>query len=321
MGRRAAGLQRRAVHAVARHRRAHAVQSSDRRHREGTSGPRDRCAGRTDGPSDRRHRNTVQAAESQPRAGGVVAARPGGQARYTRTWVRDCARCRAEYRVDCRHGPGEFSSRRTRIVGLELEDGDSFSLQSARSSPPGRSSMGWSTSAPSSDRPGGGRAAVARIWRSRSSRFGFRWGRLKTGTPPRLRAESIDFDGGVDRGVFHVEHGDATPIPFSFRDRTRPLEPARACYLLHTTDACTSSCGRAHRRVAALQRPDRGIGPRYCPSLEDKVMRFPDRERHQMFLEPEGLDVEEIYVNGFSMSLPARVSASSCTRCQGSSTP
>jgi tRNA uridine 5-carboxymethylaminomethyl modification enzyme len=104
--------------------------------------------------------------------------------------------------------------------------------------------------------------------------------------------------------VFHVERGDEAPVPFSFMATDTPRNVA-TCYLLHTND-------RVHELVKA--RIDEsplyngqiaGIGPRYCPSLEDKVMRFPHRERHQLFLEPEGLDVEEIYVNGFSMSLPA----------------
>jgi len=134
--------------------------------------------------------------------------------------------------------------------------------------------------------------------------FGFRWGRLKTGTPPRLARKSIDFADGVDRGVFHVEHGDAEPIPFSFTATESPANKA-PCYLMHTND-------RVHQLVRSrigesplYNGQIEGIGPRYCPSLEDKVMRFPDRERHQLFLEPEGLDVEEIYVNGFSMSMPA----------------
>jgi tRNA uridine 5-carboxymethylaminomethyl modification enzyme len=134
--------------------------------------------------------------------------------------------------------------------------------------------------------------------------FGFRWGRLKTGTPPRLSRKSIDFDDGVRRGVFHVEHGDPDPVPFSFIATEAPSNKAD-CYLMHTT-------GRVHELVRSrigesplFNGQIEGIGPRYCPSLEDKVMRFPDRERHQLFLEPEGLDVDEIYVNGFSMSLPA----------------
>ena len=134
--------------------------------------------------------------------------------------------------------------------------------------------------------------------------LGVRWGRLKTGTPPRLARKSIDFTSGVETGVFHVEHGDSEPVPFSFTATQTPSNTA-VCHLLHTTD-------RVHRlvreNIAAsplFNGQIAGIGPRYCPSLEDKVMRFPDRERHQLFLEPEGLDVEEIYVNGFSMSLPA----------------
>ncbi|MFA5908953.1 MAG: tRNA uridine-5-carboxymethylaminomethyl(34) synthesis enzyme MnmG [Vicinamibacterales bacterium] len=133
--------------------------------------------------------------------------------------------------------------------------------------------------------------------------LGVRWGRLKTGTPPRLARKSIDFENGVKTGVFHVEHGDAEPIPFSFTATERPVNQAN-CYLLHTTDR-VHGLVRANIAASPLYNGQiAGIGPRYCPSLEDKVMRFPDRERHQLFLEPEGLDVEEIYVNGFSMSLP-----------------
>jgi len=104
-------------------------------------------------------------------------------------------------------------------------------------------------------------------------------------------------------GAFHVEHGDSEPVPFSFVATTPPVNRA-ACYLLHTNE-------RVHHlvRVNIADSPlyngqIAGIGPRYCPSLEDKVMRFPERERHQLYLEPEGLDVDEIYLNGFSTSLP-----------------
>lgn len=134
--------------------------------------------------------------------------------------------------------------------------------------------------------------------------LGVRWGRLKTGTPPRLARKSIDFEGSVKSGVFHVEHGDSEPVPFSFTATQAPTNSA-VCHLLHTTDR-VHDLVRANINASPLYNGQiAGIGPRYCPSLEDKVMRFPDRERHQLFLEPEGLDVEEIYVNGFSMSLPA----------------
>jgi tRNA uridine 5-carboxymethylaminomethyl modification enzyme len=132
--------------------------------------------------------------------------------------------------------------------------------------------------------------------------FGFTMGRLKTGTPPRLDRRSIDFSR------FAVERGDDPAVPFSFLSGQRQMAREQiVCHLLHTT-------ARAHELVRAnigrsplYNGQIRGIGPRYCPSFEDKVMRFPDRHRHQIFLEPEGLDVDEIYVNGLSMSLPRDV--------------
>ena len=136
--------------------------------------------------------------------------------------------------------------------------------------------------------------------------IGVRWGRLKTGTPPRLSKRSIDFEANVKSGLFHVEHGDPEPIAFSFTAEQAPRNVAD-CYLVHTTETVHELVRRNIDASPLYNGQISGIGPRYCPSLEDKVMRFPDRERHQLFLEPEGLDVEQIYVNGFSMSLPAEV--------------
>jgi len=132
--------------------------------------------------------------------------------------------------------------------------------------------------------------------------FGFSWGRLKTGTPPRLHRRSIDFSR------FQEERGDDPPVLFSFLSTTGPRDQI-SCYLVHTTERVHATV-RAHIHESPLYNGQiAGIGPRYCPSLEDKVMRFPHRERHQIFLEPEGIDADEIYVNGYSMSLPARVQA------------
>jgi len=130
--------------------------------------------------------------------------------------------------------------------------------------------------------------------------IGFAWGRLKTGTPPRLDRNSIDFS------AFEAQKGDDAPVPFSFQtpriDR-RQID----CHILHTTDR-VHELVRAHIAASPLYNGQiAGIGPRYCPSLEDKVMRFAHRERHQLFLEPEGEDVDEIYINGYSMSLPAEI--------------
>ncbi len=135
---------------------------------------------------------------------------------------------------------------------------------------------------------------------------GFRWGRLKTGTPPRLDRGSIDFAQGERRGVFHVEHGDAEPVPLSFSTRN-PVTNKIPCWLLHTTQEVHEAV-RANIHLSPLYNGQiQGVGPRYCPSLEDKVMRFPEKERHQLFLEPEGVDSDRIYVNGYSMSLPAEL--------------
>jgi tRNA uridine 5-carboxymethylaminomethyl modification enzyme len=135
---------------------------------------------------------------------------------------------------------------------------------------------------------------------------GFEWGRLKTGTPPRLDRASIDFDRQVERGAFRVERGDETPVAFSFL--TARLDQAQIdCYLLHTNDRVRALVRANLDRSPLFNGQITGTGPRYCPSLEDKIVRFPDKERHQIFLEPEGLDAREIYVNGFSMSLPRDV--------------
>ena len=130
--------------------------------------------------------------------------------------------------------------------------------------------------------------------------FGFKWGRLKTGTPPRLDRRSIDFSAFTPAG------GDDRPVPFSFAT-DRITRDQIACYLLHTTER-VHDLVRQHIGESPLYNGQiSGIGPRYCPSLEDKVMRFAHRERHQLFLEPEGVDVDEIYINGYSMSLPLAV--------------
>ncbi|NOT26259.1 MAG: tRNA uridine-5-carboxymethylaminomethyl(34) synthesis enzyme MnmG [Acidobacteria bacterium] len=136
--------------------------------------------------------------------------------------------------------------------------------------------------------------------------FGFDIGRLKTGTPPRLHRDSIDFERAVREGHFVEERGDSVPQPFSF-STTSGLRNQITCWLLHTTER-VHDLVREHIDQSPLYNGQiQGIGPRYCPSLEDKVMRFPERERHQIYLEPEGVDVDEIYVNGFSMSLPRDV--------------
>ena len=130
--------------------------------------------------------------------------------------------------------------------------------------------------------------------------LGLPWGRLKTGTPPRLDRRSIDFSR------FEEARGDGVPVPFSFM--TGGIErPQIVCHEIHTTERVHDIVRSNIHRSPLYNGQIEGIGPRYCPSLEDKVMRFPHHERHHIFLEPEGPDVDEIYVNGYSMSLPAEV--------------
>tara|TARA_B100000029_G_scaffold494039_3_gene557280 strand:+ start:2837 stop:4678 length:1842 start_codon:yes stop_codon:yes gene_type:complete len=128
--------------------------------------------------------------------------------------------------------------------------------------------------------------------------LGFRWGRLKTGTPPRIDRRTIDFER------FDEAEGDDIPTPFSFMTKSI-YRPQITCHSLYTTERVHDLVRRNIHLSPLYNGQIQGIGPRYCPSLEDKVMRFPDRERHHVFLEPEGLGVDEIYVNGISMSLPA----------------
>ena len=130
--------------------------------------------------------------------------------------------------------------------------------------------------------------------------FGFEMGRLKTGTPPRLDRRTIDFSR------FPVEPGDDPIVPFSFMSGRLERDQI-VCHLLHTNDAAHAIIRANIARSPLYNGQISGIGPRYCPSVEDKVMRFVDKERHQIFLEPEGRDVDEIYVNGLSMSLPRDV--------------
>lgn len=130
--------------------------------------------------------------------------------------------------------------------------------------------------------------------------LGFTLRRLKTGTPMRLRRDSIDFV------ALEEQHGDADPTPFSFRT-TRLSVDQVPCHLTWTNERTHAVIRANLHRSPLYAGAIEGRGPRYCPSVEDKVVRFADRERHQIFLEPEGRASEEIYVNGLSTSLPAEV--------------
>lgn len=127
--------------------------------------------------------------------------------------------------------------------------------------------------------------------------FGFELGRLKTGTPPRVNKRSIDFS------LTEEQPGDPG-VKFSFDDEGIPRLPQVSCHITYTTEETKKIILDNIHRSPMYSGKITGVGPRYCPSIEDKVVRFADKERHQIFLEPEGLTTEEIYVNGVSSSLP-----------------
>ena len=130
--------------------------------------------------------------------------------------------------------------------------------------------------------------------------LGLNWTRLKTGTPPRLDGRTIDFS------QFEPQPGDADPTPFSFL--TERIDRAQiVCHIGYTTAETGRILREAIPRSPLYSGQIEGIGPRYCPSIEDKFVKFPDKARHQIFLEPEGLDTNEVYVNGMSTSMPIDV--------------
>jgi tRNA uridine 5-carboxymethylaminomethyl modification enzyme len=131
-------------------------------------------------------------------------------------------------------------------------------------------------------------------------RLGFPVGRLKTGTPPRLDGRTIDWS------AFEPQPGDEIPVPFSFA--TDSLEQKQInCYIGYTTEQVHDAIRANIAESPLYSGKIKGVGPRYCPSIEDKVVKFSDKSRHQLFLEPEGHDTNEVYLNGFSTSLPAEM--------------
>jgi len=130
--------------------------------------------------------------------------------------------------------------------------------------------------------------------------MGFEWGRLKTGTPPRLDRRTIDFS------KFEEQEGDAEPTPFSFRTLGKRQNRIH-CYITRTDEGIHNIIRRNMARSPLYSGQIQGIGPRYCPSIEDKVVKFANKDHHQIILEPEGIDTHEIYVNGLSTSLPIDV--------------
>ncbi|OGX89336.1 tRNA uridine-5-carboxymethylaminomethyl(34) synthesis enzyme MnmG [Hymenobacter coccineus] len=149
---------------------------------------------------------------------------------------------------------------------------------------------------------GGGRAAEkgSRGLTEQLVTLGFEAGRMKTGTPPRVDGRSLDYS------KMEVQAGDAAPGKFSYLD-TEPLAQQRPCYITYTNERVHDILREGFEKSPMFQGRIKGLGPRYCPSVEDKINRFADKDRHQIFVEPEGWSTVECYVNGFSSSLPEDV--------------
>ncbi len=142
--------------------------------------------------------------------------------------------------------------------------------------------------------------------------LGFVTGRLKTGTPPRLDARTIDFTA-IDE-----QPGDENPVPFSlFSNGEFPKQRQISCFITYTNSNTHEILRTGFDQSPLFTGKIKGIGPRYCPSIEDKIFRFSDKPRHQLFLEPEGLDTEIVYMNGFSSSLPAEIQFQAASTISG----
>ena len=141
--------------------------------------------------------------------------------------------------------------------------------------------------------------------------LGFAAGRMKTGTPPRVDGRSIDY------ALLEEQKGDETPGKFSFSPSSRPLDRQLSCWITYTSPEVHEILRTGFARSPMFNGRIQGVGPRYCPSIEDKIERFADKDRHQIFVEPEGWDTIETYINGFSTSLPEDVQIHALRRITG----
>jgi tRNA uridine 5-carboxymethylaminomethyl modification enzyme len=241
---------------------------------------------------------------NRSRGPAVWSPRAQADKRAYRTWMRDTLDRQAN--IEWVEGEaGEILVERGRVAGLVLTNGD-WLVARALIVTTGTFLNGLIHIGEERIPAGRFGEPPSRGLAESLKRFGLRWGRLKTGTPPRLDRRSVNLEAAARAGIVERQDGDASPVPFSFMTDAinRPQVP---CYLAYTNDRVHETVRRNIGRSPLYNGQITGIGPRYCPSLEDKVMRFPERARHQVFLEPEGLDADEIYLNGFSMSLPRDV--------------
>ncbi len=159
---------------------------------------------------------------------------------------------------------------------------------------------------------GGGRTAerAATGLTEQLMSLGFEAGRMKTGTPPRVDGRSLDYT------KMEEQLGDEHPGKFSYTD-TQPLQTQRSCWITYTNEAVHAELRKGFDQSPMFSGRIKGLGPRYCPSVEDKINRFADKDRHQIFVEPEGWNTVEVYVNGFSTSLPEQIQYAAIRKIPG----
>ena len=220
----------------------------------------------------------------------VLEAQPGlhiRQAEVVNLVIEDNAQCTVD------------SGQRRRVLGLKLRDGRNL-LAGATIITTGTFLNGL-IHCGEERYPAGRSGEPASVLLGEALRaLGLRTCRLKTGTPPRLDGRTIKWD------AFEEQPGDADPTPFSFRTK-KIVQPQISCHIAFTTPETLRIIRENVGRSAMYSGQIEGIGPRYCPSIEDKIVKFPDKTQHQFFLEPEGLNTHEVYVNGMSTSLPMEV--------------
>jgi tRNA uridine 5-carboxymethylaminomethyl modification enzyme len=186
-----------------------------------------------------------------------------------------------------------------RVTGVELRDGRSLSCDAVVVTT-GTFLNGLAHVGEAKVNCGRSGEAPSNLLGNQLRGLGLDWKRLKTGTPPRLDGRTIDWSR------FEPQHGDPQPTPFSFMTPKIDREQV-PCYVAYTSPITHQILAENISRSPMYSGQIEGVGPRYCPSIEDKVVRFPDKSRHQLFLEPEGVDTYEIYLNGMSTSMPIDV--------------
>jgi tRNA uridine 5-carboxymethylaminomethyl modification enzyme len=199
------------------------------------------------------------------------------------------------------HRPSTIDGERQRVLGIRLRDGRTVSAQAVIITT--GTFLNGLIHCGEQQYPAGRSGEPAAVLLGESlNQLGLRGCRLKTGTPPRLDGRTIDWSR------FELQPGDADPTPFSFRTRRVAHHDSQvSCYIAWTTPETQRIIRENVHRSPMYSGQIHSIGPRYCPSIEDKIVKFPDKITHQLFLEPEGLNTHEIYVNGMSTSLPVEV--------------